>query len=164
MHDHTVHDARSHDARSHGAWCTVTRCSTHGHMNVKCYFWISLPLKSVNISGRMLSRYWNLTFPDFVIVGFVSSCSRTVLPVYLCIHVFVVVLLLASRCLACTPVNWIQLNQRLRSTARAERDGTRAETRFRLSPKRMSPFKSVGASVQSTAGSPVMPISLSNAG
>ena len=28
--------------------------------------------------------------------------------------------------------------------ARAERDGTRAETRFRLSPKRTSPFKSVG--------------------
>ena len=37
--------------------------------------------------------------------------------------------------------------------ARAKRDGTRAETRFRLSPKRTSPFKSVGASVQSTAGS-----------
>ena len=28
--------------------------------------------------------------------------------------------------------------------ARAERDGTRAQTRFRLSPKRTSPFKSVG--------------------
>ena len=37
--------------------------------------------------------------------------------------------------------------------ARAERDGTRAETRFRVSPKRTSPFKSVGASIQSTAGS-----------
>ena len=48
--------------------------------------------------------------------------------------------------------------------ARAERDGTRAETRFRLSPKRTSPFKSVGASVQSTAGSRVVRISLSNAG
>ena len=35
----------------------------------------------------------------------------------------------------------------------AERDGTRAETTFRLSPKRTSPFKSLGASVQSTAGS-----------
>ena len=32
-------------------------------------------------------------------------------------------------------------------------DGTRAETRFRLSAKRMSPFKSAGASVQSTTGS-----------
>ena len=46
--------------------------------------------------------------------------------------------------------------------ARAERDGTRAETRFRLSPKRTSPFKLVGASVQSTAGSRGVRISLSN--
>ena len=36
---------------------------------------------------------------------------------------------------------------------RLKRDGTRAETRFRLSLKRTSPFKSAGASVQSTAGS-----------
>ena len=37
--------------------------------------------------------------------------------------------------------------------ARLKRDGTRAETRFSLSAKRTSPFKSAGASVQSTAGS-----------
>ena len=48
--------------------------------------------------------------------------------------------------------------------ARAERDGTRAETRFRLSRKRTSPVKSVRASVQSTAGSRGVRISLSNAG
>ena len=48
--------------------------------------------------------------------------------------------------------------------ARAERDGTRAETRFRLSPKQTSPLKSVGAPVQSTAGSRGVRISLSNAG
>ena len=48
--------------------------------------------------------------------------------------------------------------------ALAERDGTRAETRFRLSPKRTSPSKSVGASVQSTAGSRGVRVSLSNAG
>jgi hypothetical protein len=47
---------------------------------------------------------------------------------------------------------------------RFKRDGTRAETRFRLSPKRTSPFKSVGASVQSTAGSRGVRISVSNAG
>ena len=47
---------------------------------------------------------------------------------------------------------------------RAERDGIRSETRFRLSSKRTSPFKSVGASVQSTAGSRDVRISLSNAG
>jgi len=43
-------------------------------------------------------------------------------------------------------------------------DGTRAETRFRLSPKRTSPFKSAGVSVQSTAGSRGVRISGSNAG
>jgi hypothetical protein len=47
---------------------------------------------------------------------------------------------------------------------RLKRDGTRAETRFRLSPKRTSPFKSAGASVQSTAGSWGVRISFSNAG
>ena len=50
------------------------------------------------------------------------------------------------------------------SIALAERDGTRAEIRFRISPKWTSPFKSVGASVQSTAGSRGVRISLSNAG
>ena len=43
-------------------------------------------------------------------------------------------------------------------------DGTREETRFRLSPKRTSPFKSAGASVQSTAGSRGVRNSGSNAG
>ena len=48
--------------------------------------------------------------------------------------------------------------------ARAEPDGTRAETTFRLSPKWTSPFKSAGESVQSTAGSRGVRISVSNAG
>jgi hypothetical protein len=43
-------------------------------------------------------------------------------------------------------------------------DGTRTETRFRLSAKRTSPFKTAGASVQSTAGSRVVRIGGSNAG
>ena len=43
-------------------------------------------------------------------------------------------------------------------------DGTCTETRFRLSPKRTSPFKSAGASVQTTAGSRGVHISGSNAG
>ena len=43
-------------------------------------------------------------------------------------------------------------------------DGTRAETRFGLPVKRTSPFKSVGASVQSTTGSRGVRISGSNAG
>ena len=43
-------------------------------------------------------------------------------------------------------------------------DGTRAETRFRLSAKRTSPFKSAESSVQSTTGSRGVRISGSNAG
>ena len=56
----------------------------------------------------------------------------------------------------------ITLQRTAAGIARAERDGTRAETRFRLSPKRKSPFKSEGASVQSTAGSRGVRISGSN--
>jgi hypothetical protein len=43
-------------------------------------------------------------------------------------------------------------------------DGTGAETRFRLSTIKTSPFKSAGASVQSTTGSRGVSISGSNAG
>jgi len=43
-------------------------------------------------------------------------------------------------------------------------DGARAETRFRLSAKRTSPFKSAGSSVQSTTGSRGVRISGSNDG
>ena len=43
-------------------------------------------------------------------------------------------------------------------------EGTRTETRFRLSANRTSPFKSAGASVQSTTGSRGVRISSSNAG
>jgi len=42
-------------------------------------------------------------------------------------------------------------------------DGTHVETRFRLSANRTSPFKSAGASVQSTTGSRDVRISGSNA-
>ena len=50
------------------------------------------------------------------------------------------------------------------SKLRLKCDGTRAETRFRLSAKRSSPFKSSGASVQSTTDSRGVRISGSNAG
>jgi len=43
-------------------------------------------------------------------------------------------------------------------------DGTLTETRYRLSAKRTNPFKSAGASVQSTTGSRGVRISGSNAG
>jgi hypothetical protein len=50
------------------------------------------------------------------------------------------------------------------SRLRLKCDGTRTETRFRLSAKRTSLFKSAGASVQSTTGSRDVRISGSNAG
>ena len=50
------------------------------------------------------------------------------------------------------------------SRLRLKCDGTRAETIFRLSAKRTSPFISAGASVQSTTSSPGVRISGSNAG
>ena len=49
-------------------------------------------------------------------------------------------------------------------TLRLKCDGTHAETRFRLSARRTSLFKSAGASVQSTTGSRGVHISGSNAG
>ena len=51
-----------------------------------------------------------------------------------------------------------------RCRLRLKCDSTRAETRFRLSAKRTSPFKLAGASVQSTTGSRGVRISGSNAG
>ena len=50
------------------------------------------------------------------------------------------------------------------SRLRLKCDGIRAKTRFRLSAKRTSPFKSVGASVQSNTGRRGVRISCSNAG
>ena len=49
------------------------------------------------------------------------------------------------------------------SRLRLKCDGTRVETRFRLSAKRTSPFKSAGVSVQSTTGRWGVRISGSNA-
>jgi hypothetical protein len=51
-----------------------------------------------------------------------------------------------------------------KSRLRLKRDDTRAETGFRLSAKGTNPFKSAGASVQSTTGSRVVRISGANAG
>ena len=52
----------------------------------------------------------------------------------------------------------------LSSRGQLKCDGTLAETRFRLSAKRTSPFKSAGVSVQSTTGSRGVRIGGSNAG
>ena len=59
---------------------------------------------------------------------------------------------------------WRRADRTFICTGQVKCDGTHAETRFRLSAKRTSPFKSAGASVQSTAGSRGVRISGSNAG
>jgi len=61
------------------------------------------------------------------------------------------------------PSSWIALNL-IVGRGQFKCDGTSAETRFRLSAKRTSPFKSAWASVQSTTGSRGECISGSNAG
>ena len=76
--------------------------------------------------------------------------------------------------MSCRVVTWRDVSWRcFRSVAcgaacwgrlRLKCDGTRAETRFRLSAKRTNLFKSAGASVQSTTGSRGVRISGSNAG
>ena len=57
-----------------------------------------------------------------------------------------------------------RLGSRYFGRLRLKCDGTRAEARFWLSAKRTSPFKTAGASVQSTIGSRGVCISGSNAG
>jgi len=72
---------------------------------------------------------------------------------HICIHH-------SQRKINCTCATPVSVMCRLRLKC----DGTCAETRFRLSAKRMSPFKSAGASVQSTTGSRGVRIGGSNAG
>jgi len=64
-----------------------------------------------------------------------------------------------------TDDNWrkLQTNALAACRLRLKCDGTRAETRYRLSAKRTSRFKWAGASVKSTTGSRGMRISASNA-
>jgi len=67
-------------------------------------------------------------------------------------------------CPACSLVTIPTVLHRLCCRGQLKCDGTRTETKFRLSAKRTSPFKSARASVQSTAASRGVRISGSNAG
>jgi len=61
-----------------------------------------------------------------------------------------------------TCFTWVRMSHIGRSQLKC--DGSRTEIRFRLSAKRTSPFKSAGASLQSTTGSRGVRMSGSNAG
>jgi hypothetical protein len=79
----------------------------------------------------------------------------------ICVRYSILILLITTiRCIIFRLAYWTVLQCRLCLKC----DGTRAETRFRLSAKRTSPFKSAGTSVQSTTGSRGVRISGSNAG
>ena len=67
-------------------------------------------------------------------------------------------------CTACSLVTIPTVLHRLCCRGQLKCDSTRAETRFSLSAKRTSPFKSARASVHSTSGSRGVRISGSNAG
>ena len=71
---------------------------------------------------------------------------------------------LLYRMTQCHNARAITCHRVVEKNCRLKCDGTRAETRFRLSAKRKSPFKSAGASVRSTTGSRGVRISGSNAG
>jgi hypothetical protein len=87
-----------------------------------------------------------------------------------------VLLLSVSTVYTGAPWRWLQITDETHSSGsvhgrtqydgagQLKCDGTRAETRFRLSAKWMSPFKSAGVSVQSTAGSRRARIGGNNAG
>jgi hypothetical protein len=88
---------------------------------------------------------------------FVSNVKGQLWSVYLCCYYL--------KCIKYLLQNSKQKPVRRRSgRLRLKCDGTRAQTRFRLSAKRTSPFKSAGASVQSTTGSRGVRIGGSNAG
>jgi hypothetical protein len=59
---------------------------------------------------------------------------------------------------------YVPMNKAATTRLHLKRDGTRAENRFRLSAKRTIPFKTAGASFQSSNGSGGVRISGSNVG
>ena len=95
--------------------------------------------------GRYYETYWQQ------FAAFLSNFRPRSVTSFYCIEHWWLVPPLNIKRLACS---------RLRSKC----DGTRAETRYRLSAKRTSPFKSAESSVQSTTGSRGVRISGSNAG
>ena len=96
--------------------------------------------------------YWFISKESMVHLG-----RRFLCIIFFYVRIFVKMVRLIPMCL-----NGTYSKFRL-CISRAELDGTRAENGFRLSPKQTSAFKSVGASVQLTAGSRGVRISFSNA-
>ena len=102
---------------------------------------------AVNVSARWQSRWLESPSPHIVPV-FLNICLEYVGDCYYCKVLTLITFPFQTR--ARNSRRWA-VNQW--SRAHLKCDGTRSETRFCLSAKRTSPFKSARASVQSTTGS-----------
>jgi hypothetical protein len=120
---------------------------------------------SVTTDGDKLELYtrWNLSIIS-LIYFFNAVCLVRVLLCSLMYDVSTrgascksLILMMASKVCLCYSEIWCDCFR-----LHLKRDGTCAETRFRLSAKWTSPFKSAGAWVQSTTGSRGVRISSSN--
>ena len=103
----------------------------------------------------------------FQFISIINLCIfRAVL--LLIIRKYVLLCIYSSWYMSCVYVDWLlagsEWNYIQCSRGQLKCDGTRAQTRFRLSMKRTSPFKSAEASVQLITGSRGVRISGSNAG
>ena len=116
----------------------------------------------LNRRGRQFSRLLAAELCASAVVMLDTPCSEVVWRILAthCIRQFP--LHFPSRSSPCAFTHQLESTTSTRSQLKC--DGTRAETRFRLSTKRTSPFKSAGTSVQSTTGSRGVRISCSNAG
>jgi hypothetical protein len=106
----------------------------------------------VDLRGSIVSEFL------FVLCQLVADCTA--------ILSIVIVSFKGATSFHCRLVTMNSMIRKGRNATRRLRlkcDGTRAETRFRLSAKGTSPFKSAAASVQSTTGSRGVRISGSNA-
>jgi hypothetical protein len=105
-----------------------------------------------NSFAASLCPYFFLTFQSAGLLDSLCRCSSQSLTLTTCF----------TR-LSVTPSVVFDFSRLTYFRLRLKCDGTRAETRFRLSAKRTCPFKSAGASVQSPTGSRGVRISGRNA-
>ena len=123
-------------------------------MRYDIYIYIIRRLKVKPATAKILLRYWKKPNPS-------STNSPFTFTVLLGSLVVGYVNLVCRRP---SNVSTPHISEKTDGRLRLKCDGTRAETRFRLSAKRTSPFKSAGTSVQSTTCSRGVRISGSNAG
>jgi len=116
----------------------------------------------LNRQGRQFSRLLTAEVCASAVVMLDTQCSEVVWRVLATHSIRQFPLHFPARASQCAIT--FELESTTGSRGQLKCDGTRAETRIRLSAKRTSPFKSAGASVQSTAGSRGVHISGSNAG